>query len=665
MIQKLDKVRDLDDLIQTAGKKDLGGVTDIDIDILMYDHDEDAGTSRDLAFKWMKPHLVSLAERSDVCFLTNSSELSRHYDDKPVHISPHLATRGNLEIIQTLAEKAAIQTAVHPEKALSIVTAIKNAKTKEELNRLVPSVIDGIDRGEFTFKDFLVALNKALRPNPVAFCRWIFVMNKMGAPIKDSEPVTERKGERVFLSVKQGKRFDKLDELIVLNERFTWKEGDEEIEALILYNTAERALKIFPTRKTLLADPELKKLDTQADDAYVPDRGLFGVIRIQELTSGDEPALWIDEVQSSIGFRQIKPAKKREKYRNWNRAAIEHIVSLARKAGFNIFYASSSQEMRGRYRSEKMNQGNLKENYHRPFRADWEKTDVVLGRRQTKLWRREMEQPETPKTDHKTIEASRAWQRLAGIGGMFPAYIKVSQDESGTFLNRERHVLRGLKTALAYSGSTERKTDPEKIHVIAYAHELGRLPFVHYAEKRLGAYFHVYKDVVTPMTVGSEVRERYNQALAQNILYEENGIQLDARTREDINNILLKQPDNITSDEAKLFFLADTMLGYVEDFVLTYKLSHEGRRIVENFPDRAGFLEFVFGSANLSEIDALSMEEFDDFVVRGASRLMETVVDRETLTFKKDAMEELERYRDSFEAKLFPSVDALVSINKT
>jgi hypothetical protein len=1409
-IKELDKVRRFDDLVTAAGDKKLGGITDIDIDVLLHKHDDGDEASCKQAFESMKPHLVTLAERGYVCFLTNSSELSR-FRDEPMNIKPEIAVPCNGELLEELARRAS--------KLTQVIAAIKNAGSNEELNRIIPSVIDGIDREEFTFKDFAAALSKALGRDHIAFGRWIFVMSKMGVSAKDSEAGIERNGERLFMSVKQGKRSDKLDELILKNTRFTWKEGEEEIEALTLYNPAEKALKIFPTRKTLLADPELKKLDTQADDAYVPDRGLFGVIRIQELVAGDEPALWIDEVQPSIGFRQIKPSEKREKYRNWNRAAIEHIVSLAREAGFNIFYASTSQEIRERYKNEKkLNQGNLKENYHRPFRDDWQKTDIVVGRRQTKLWHRteservrseaepprrgrttndgsidildtfaitkedlvknserlreapdfilrldlardneyfsvdlsdvsnkidpliyfasgkisgnrdqlarevltefsrnfrehvwekdkthdfsielqivqrrsdsrkglrmiflsegskmdipdiirgekarfeptnlikgagaargiflimlsriakkfkdifftvesqgdgmrfsrqneEMfisdvkdnrftvtifedggeaqgampkaqEEPLVPEqqltpaervdaflkeqaemagrthydhwtfrekrelyehlglamdseektnsmqffinhffdrlagdlltahapkttkngheyvhlafmmraasgrglefseyfyvdkqyighgittiesgknaelrmglddasykgkghmqvffdmrqglfgaifqpatftvptpqvsswdafffyirkgylpsnpeaqkivterflvpwledrnfriddpgkvfgedflescgnhfvlflkeptspaaareenirqakirevsgyiaarfsvrdekarqsitdgvsaiiqgvnvtlsdevfrkfidtftdeapavtiedlmkamaaffepdngfgsdlraaaksvsyrtiveilgrylpknenaqrvfahfyhrfsfsatswthpgrleenigghtfvfergagyspllgadsliihtapsspqrirravkefkkgealerlrgmgyrkiyspihtlkserlvkllggreadeglyldagilksllesrtayeqmtaafpdvyqgdmlpaskfycididealenapTGHGAIKASKAWKRLAGIGGMFPSYIKVAQDESGAFLNRERHVLRGLETALAYSGSTERKMDPEKIRVIAYAHELGRLPFVHYVEKRLAAYFHEYKDMITAMTIGSEVKERYNQALAQDMLYEENGIRLDARTREDINSILLKRPDDIVTDEAKLFFIADTILGYVEDFVLTYKLSYNGRRIVEDFPDRARFLEFVFGTSDLSELDRLSLESFDGFAVRAALRLMEKVVDKGALTFKKDAMEELRRRRDNFETELFPSVDTLVRLDET
>lgn len=273
----------------------------------------------------------------------------------------------------------------------TVVNAINNAKTNEELNGTVPAVIDGVDAGEFTFKEFVAALNEVVRDH-IAFARWIYVMNRMGLSLKNSFPAAERKGERLFMSIGQGAKFGELEKLLSRNIRFAWGEGEKRVEALVLYSPDEKVLKIFPNRETILADPELKKLDTEADDAYVPDEGLFGVIRIQELVAGEEPTLYIDEVQPSIGFRQIKPLERREKYRDWNKAAIEHIASLARQAGFRTCYASTTDEIRQRYSNEKkINQGNLKENYKRPFKDKWDKADAVIGRRQTKLWCRDIQ----------------------------------------------------------------------------------------------------------------------------------------------------------------------------------------------------------------------------------------------------------------------------------
>jgi hypothetical protein len=273
----------------------------------------------------------------------------------------------------------------------TVVNAINNAKTNEELNGTVLAVIDGVDAGEFTFKEFVAALNEVVRDH-IAFARWIYVMSRMGLSLKNSFPASERKGERLFMSIGQGAKFGELEKLLSRNISFAWGEGEKRVEALVLYSPDEKVLKIFPNRTTMLADPELKKLDTEADDAYVPDEGLFGVIRIQELVAGEEPTLYIDEVQPSIGFRQIKPLERREKYRDWNKAAIEHIASLARQAGFRTCYASTADEIRQRYSNEKkINQGNLKENYKRPFKDNWGKADAVIGRRQTKLWRRDIQ----------------------------------------------------------------------------------------------------------------------------------------------------------------------------------------------------------------------------------------------------------------------------------
>ncbi len=1333
VIKKLDKIRGHDDLVAAAADvKNIAGVTDVDIDVILHKHDDNDETLCRQTFNRMKPYLVDLAEKGHVCFITNSSEITR-YGNKPLHIKPGIAVPCNGELLEELARRAS--------KLTQAVNAVKNARTDEELNATVPLVIRGMDNGDFSFLSFIPALGRALKDG-MKFAKWISALAVMGGQGTPAPAPDERKGAGVFVPIKDGKAFAELEKLL-LNERyFSWGEGREKVNAQTLYFRAGKRLRVFPSKETREANPELAKLDRRADTAFVPDQGMFGMVEVQELLADKGPALWIKEVQPSIGIRSIKREENRDRYRPWNKAAVEHIMALAKRAGYTVFYASTPEEIRYRYANEKqLNQGNLKENYKRPFRDEWQKTDIVVGRRQTKLWHRteserarseaepprrgrttndgsiaildtftiskedlvnqtgrlekihefisclhmdrgeeifsvdfsdisgkigalvyfaagdvshnrhelvfevlaeigrnfkdhvwensgasdfsiefhivqrksdsrkglrmifrseggkmdipdimrggnvrfeitqshfgmergpvrgiffiklsriakkfkdifftveshgtgmrfaqaheeffksgeknnritvtifeneegsqvaslssgsgsesisakgdhkpqeetlEQEQRLTPAervdaflkgragavrkgdydhwsfrekrevygylgliegseertnsmeffighffdrigedlleayagkatkdgheyvhlsfmmkaasgrglefseyfyvdgnfighgitgiesrergnyielrmglddasykgkghmqvffamrqglfmtvfqpaalmvptpqvsswdafffyvrkgylpvdpeakrivterflipwlmdsnfriddpeevfgedfiercgdafeltieptnderrttindkrtttdhripadadwttvfddnsmplmvevgfgkgvklakmaeknpdtnyigiecdeanvellnrrlaregkslpnlklvyakdgvafgnqkkkgiiteiyyvvintsdvlkydrgtisdllktggrlyvshdgrlsqvkekfekmgfkdvtdearfphgsdeysrwwthefvvekaaSDHGAIKTSKAWKRLAGIGGMFPSCFKVAQDESGTLLNRQQHVLRGLEIAARYAGWTGRKTDPEKIRVIAYAHELGRLPFAHYPEKRLASFFREYKEVITPITIGSEVKKRYNQALAQEILCEENGIRLDARTREDINNILLKRPEAIVTDEAKFFFLADALLGYVEDFILTYKLSHKGRRIVEDFPDRARFLEFVFGTSDLSELDTLDMEGFDGFVVRAALRLMERVVNKETLTFKKEAMEELRRYRDNFEAVLFPKVDALVRLN--
>jgi len=85
-----------------------GGVCDLDIDIVAgAEHNIKEREARE-RFENMKPHIVSIAQRSDVCFFINSSELSALplSCGTPNYIDPDLAVRFNGELIQELAQRA-------------------------------------------------------------------------------------------------------------------------------------------------------------------------------------------------------------------------------------------------------------------------------------------------------------------------------------------------------------------------------------------------------------------------------------------------------------------------------------------------------------------------------------------------------------------------------
>ena len=107
------------------------------------------------------------------------------------------------------------------------------------------------------------------------------------------------------------------------------------------------------------------------------------------------------------------------------------------------------------------------------------------------------------------------------------------------------------------------------------------------------------------------------------------------------------------------------MLGYVEDFVLTYKLLYNNKRIVADFAGRDEFLEFVFGSNDLSRIDRLAIEYFDEFVVSGSFELMNKLIDEGTLTIHQNRATKLDEYRDKFESALFPQIAGIVKAKET
>jgi len=81
-----------------------GGIMDLDIDVIV-------GVAKNVlgyeSFGKMRNDLVAIAQRSDVCFFTNSSELSRQNLGVPMYINPEAAVSCNGELIEELATAAA------------------------------------------------------------------------------------------------------------------------------------------------------------------------------------------------------------------------------------------------------------------------------------------------------------------------------------------------------------------------------------------------------------------------------------------------------------------------------------------------------------------------------------------------------------------------------
>ncbi|MBF0510875.1 MAG: hypothetical protein HQL13_00950 [Candidatus Omnitrophica bacterium] len=180
----------------------------------------------------------------------------------------------------------------------------------------------------------------------------------------------------------------------------------------------------------------------------------------------------------------------------------------------------------------------------------------------------------------------------------------------------------------------------------------------------IGEYFSANPVIAAQMQVGSRVVTRYNQAAAQEIVYNQNNLAIDHDISRDINHLLLKTFDEIQSPEARLFFNADKMLGYVEDFVLAYKLMYKDKRLVESFEGMEEFVNFVFGDDGLLKIQQLRIEDFDDFVINATERLMEKVMNPGDLSIQQQYVARLNGYRDKSGSVLFPKVDEIVDVSK-
>lgn len=206
-------------------------------------------------------------------------------------------------------------------------------------------------------------------------------------------------------------RFKALLRLVEQSPEFSWQENGRYFAAYIEYDDIPQEFSVEPTAETRKTYPELATLDMPATDDYVPSMGLFGVIRLSIVINNGEPALWIREVQPSIGFRNIQPVEVRQKFYSWNKQAVEHIVRLAEQAGFKYFYASTVEELDDRYAKRlrmPIPNSNLKQNYLNPFRDKWKKVNAAIDGRKTRLWHREKSAPDATlqKPSSSDIETS-------------------------------------------------------------------------------------------------------------------------------------------------------------------------------------------------------------------------------------------------------------------
>lgn len=189
----------------------------------------------------------------------------------------------------------------------------------------------------------------------------------------------------------------------------SWTVDGRRAQARIEYDELAEEFAVEPTAETRSAFPELSVLDMHAADDFVPSYGLFGVLRLKIVRVNRKPALFIREIQPSIGLRHMQPLTARQQFYHWNYEAVAHIVRLAREAGFTTFYASTPDEIDHRYLTRlktHIPHSNLKQNYLYPFRGAWEKVDATIDGRKTGLWH--LESARKPEAPPETLETRYA-----------------------------------------------------------------------------------------------------------------------------------------------------------------------------------------------------------------------------------------------------------------
>ena len=112
----------------------------------------------------------------------------------------------------------------------------------------------------------------------------------------------------------------------------------------------------------------LAVLNEPTDREKVAPRGSFGHVLLEFTVIQGKPALIIDEVQSSRGYRKLRPTRVRDIYRPWAESVIAKIAAKAEKIGIELIYASTQQRIMSRYEYEALSPVNLWENYEFPFK---------------------------------------------------------------------------------------------------------------------------------------------------------------------------------------------------------------------------------------------------------------------------------------------------------
>ncbi|MFH1846587.1 MAG: hypothetical protein ABH869_03430 [Candidatus Omnitrophota bacterium] len=278
----------------------------------------------------------------------------------------------------------------------------------------------------------------------------------------------------------------------------------------------------------------------------------------------------------------------------------------------------------------------------------------------------------------KKVQESKEYERLNDIGGCLPAYMHIKGDKTGDMINRKGHVDRGVDIACEFVDRHKLGLDKSLMSLVGITRELGRLPFVHYVEKRIKKYFSDYKELETQIQKGQKLRPAFNQSLAQEIIYKNMDMELSPEIKEDMVASINKQPEKIKISEARLDYLADTVMGCVEDFIFSYKMEYKGERLVSDFSDMDKFIIFLLeGEDNWAEertgrisyfkdlLDALPIEFYKPLIKSLTLNLMDKIVDLETLSFNEHGFKQLMKYRESFETKLFPAIDGIVDLDNT
>ena len=256
---------------------------------------------------------------------------------------------------------------------------------------------------------------------------------KVSMPINDSVSMT---CEYYTLTEMYSKR---LEDEIIADNIVRVKTGRNtsiecEIDTLGAVIEEDMAVNIYPTREALQENRELQKYLYGEPHHILVSAQTFGRITLNIIFIGDKPALLIEEVQSSYGFRKMIAADKKyiRKYCQWKNTLIEHVVTLAGRIGIEDVYASTPERITEiidkNHDSDReriidadrllekysYSQTQIHHHYRDPFAKEWERVNLssysVAGlekREKHQLWHRKTAAAEEEPAEEESEEVEQ------------------------------------------------------------------------------------------------------------------------------------------------------------------------------------------------------------------------------------------------------------------
>ena len=157
----------------------------------------------------------------------------------------------------------------------------------------------------------------------------------------------------------------------------SWRHADKEVEMVMA--TFDRGMGLItasPTEKCRSRYTELDILDLPlTQNFFGPPPGSFGFFMIDIVDAKGVPAILIEEIIASRGYRQLNP---NESFHPWVNAGIDHILHMGDSIGASEYFASTKKRIRELNRNlpSRETHGALQTYYQLPFRDKWEKEEI-------------------------------------------------------------------------------------------------------------------------------------------------------------------------------------------------------------------------------------------------------------------------------------------------